>query len=91
MTGEVNDIYAQILEKLSGYGISEADALDIIASGDNVTYSQRLESIINGDGVSMESVAEPTKDVLPEEEEIIDRLEQLDESGNEDGTEEEQE
>ncbi len=91
VTNEVNDIYGQILEKLSAYGISEADALDIIASGDNVTYSQRLESIIYGDGVSTESVDEPTQDVLPEEEEIINRLEQLEESGNTDETEEQQE
>lgn len=91
VTDEVNDIYAQILERLSDYGISEADALDIIASGDNVTYSQRLESIIYGDGVSAEGVAEPAQDVLPEEEEIINRLEQLEESENADGVEEEQE
>lgn len=85
VTGEVSDIYDQILEKLSAYGVSESDALDIIASGDNVTYSQRLESIVYGGGVSMESVAEPTPDILPEEEEIIDRLEQLEESDAADG------
>lgn len=85
VTGDVSDIYDQILQKLSDYGVSESEALDIIASGDDVTYSQRLESIIYGGGVSMESVAEPTPDILPEEEEIIDRMEQLEESDVADG------
>lgn len=80
VVSEVDGIYDQILEKLSEYGISETDALEIIASGDNVTYSQRLEDIVYGKGVSMESVAEPIQDVLPEEEEIIDRLEKLEEA-----------
>lgn len=80
VVSEVNDIYDQILEKLSGYGISETDALDIISSGDDVTYSQRLENIVYGYGVSMESTAEPIQDVLPEEEEIIERLESLGEA-----------
>lgn len=80
VVSEVGSIYDQILEKLSGYGISETDAFDIIASGDNVTYSQRLEDIVYGNGVSMESTAEPIQDILPEEEEIIDRLEKLEEA-----------
>lgn len=88
VTGDVSDIYDQILQKLSDYGVSESEALDIIASGDDVTYSQRLESIIYGGGVSMESVAEPTPDILPEEEEIIDRMEQLEESDVADGEDE---
>lgn len=86
MISEVGSIYDQILEKLSEYGISEADALDIIASGDNVTYSQRLEDIVYGNGVSTESAAEPTQDVLPEEEEIIDRLEKLEEADTAEGS-----
>ena len=80
---EVNKIYDQILEKLSEYGISESDALDIIASGDNVTYSQRLESIIYGNSVTPENAEETIQDVLPEEEEIIDRLEQSEEAETE--------
>lgn len=87
VVNEVSDIYDQILEKLSDYGLSELDALDIIASGDNVTYSQRLEDIVYGNGVSMESVAEPIQDVLPEEEEIIDRLEKNEESDTTQGEE----
>ncbi len=87
VTGDVSDIYDQILQKLSDYGVSESEALDIIASGDDVTYSQRLEGIIYG-GASMESVAGPTPDILPEEEEIIDRMEQLEESDVADGEDE---
>ncbi|MGN0279209.1 MAG: hypothetical protein ACI4C4_07625 [Lachnospiraceae bacterium] len=83
VTDEVNEIYDQILEKLSEYGVSEADALDIIASGDNVTYSQRLESIIYGNAETSENAEETIQDVLPEEEEIIDRLEQSEEAETE--------
>lgn len=83
VTDEVNEIYDQILEKLSEYGVSEADALDIIASGDNVTYSQRLESIIYGNSETSENAEESIQDVLPEEEEIIDRLEQFEEAETE--------
>ena len=83
VTDEVNEIYDQILEKLSEYGVSEADALDIIASGDNVTYSQRLENIIYGNAGISENAEETIQDVLPEEEEIIDRLEQSEEAETE--------
>ena len=80
---EVNMIYDQILEKLSEYGVSESEALDIIASGDNVTYSQRLESILYGNAETSENAEETIQDVLPEEEEIIDRLEQSEEAETE--------
>ncbi|MBO5473444.1 MAG: hypothetical protein J6A08_06630, partial [Lachnospiraceae bacterium] len=84
VTDEVQKVYEQILEQLSSYGVSETDALDIIASEDNVTYSQRLESIVYGDGVSTEEGTEQLQDVLPEEEEILDRLENAEEiPGNE--------
>ncbi len=80
---EIDEIYAQILAKLEeGYGLSEMDAIDINASGDDVTYSQRLEEIVYGlrDGSWQIEQSEVKEDVLPEEEEIIDRLE-----GNEGG------
>ena len=82
MDNELNDIYGQILDALAGrYGLSESDALDILASGDDVTYSQRLRTIIYGDrSDGGEGDAPETKqDVLPEEEEIIDRLQNTDE------------
>ena len=74
--GEVDDIYGQILDALSNeYGLSESDALDILASGDNVTYSQRLQAVVSGEAFGgEEGQPEGKQDVLPEEEEIIDRL-----------------
>lgn len=74
---EVSDIYAQILERLSAdFGVSEADALEIIALEDDVAYSQRLEAIISG-AVYGEEVPEGRQDILPEEEEIIERIDGL--------------
>lgn len=84
VVGEVSDIYAQILERLSvDFGVSESDALDIIASEDDVTYSQRLDAIING-AVYGEDVPEGRQDVLPEEEEIIERIDGIEDSFEED-------
>ena len=77
VVGEVNDIYGQILERLSAdFGVSESDALEIIASEDDVTYSQKLEAIINGTFFG-EDVPAGRQDVLPEEEEIIERIDGL--------------
>lgn len=77
---EVTDIYVQILGKLSAdFGVSEADVLDIIGSEDDEVYSQRLMDIINGTYAS-EAEADMSgirQDVLPEEEEIIDRIDGL--------------
>ena len=77
VVGEVSGIYGQILERLSAdFGVSEQDALEIIVIEDDVTYSQRLEAIING-AVYSEEVPAGRQDVLPEEEEIIERLDGL--------------
>ncbi len=84
VTSEIDDIYTRILSALSeNYGVSEADALDILASESDLIYSEKIYGIINGTG--MESTEEQQdieqeieqdikQDVLPEEEEIIDRL-----------------
>lgn len=83
VVGEVSDSYALILEKLSAdFGISEEQALEIIASEDDVTYSQRLEAVING-SMNGEEVPAGRQDVLPEEEEIIERIDGL-EAGSDD-------
>lgn len=50
--------------------------MEILASEDDVTYSQRLEAIING-AVYGEEVPAGRQDVLPEEEEIIERIDGL--------------
>ena len=80
VSGEVADIYGQILTALaSDYGLSEADALDIISSGDDVTYSQRIQAVISGEVYGAEEdLPEGRQDVLPEEEEIIERLDNID-------------
>ena len=86
MGDELYGVYDQILAALSqNYGLSEADALDIIASGDDVTYSQKVRAIVYGEvyGSEGEEIPEMKQDVLPEEEEIINRLqgeEQTDEA-----------
>ncbi len=81
VVGEVSGIYTQILERLSAdFGISEADAMEIIASEDDVTYSQKLEAVINGE-VYGEDVPAGRQDVLPEEEEIIERIDGLETEG----------
>ncbi len=81
VVGEVSGIYTQILERLSAdFGVSEADAMEIIASEDDVTYSQKLEAVINGE-VYGEDVPAGRQDVLPEEEEIIERIDGLETEG----------
>lgn len=77
VVGEISDSYAQILERLSAdFGVSEEQAFEIIASEDDVTYSQRLEAIISGVSYG-EDVPMGRQDVLPEEEEIIERIDGL--------------
>ena len=74
---EADSIYAQILAELSGnYGVSEADALDILASEDDLIYSEKVYGIIYGTYVDEEIEEQPKvkEDILPEEEEIIERL-----------------
>ena len=74
---ELYDVYEQILSALAdSYGVSESEALDILSAEDDVAYSQRLESIVYGDIWSdgEDDLPEVKQDVLPEEEEIIDRL-----------------
>lgn len=77
VVGEVSSSYAQILERLSAdFGVSEEQAYEIIASEDDVTYSQKLEAIING-ALYGADIPAGRQDVLPEEEEIIERIEGL--------------
>ena len=84
--GPVRERYEQIVDCLSAdFGVSETDALDIIASEDDVTYSQRLYDIINGVAYGAEGdLPEVKQDVLPEEEEIISRLEDVEQADGSD-------
>jgi hypothetical protein len=81
---DVRDIYEQILDKLSEYGVSESEAQDIIALGDNVTYTQKLKSIVYGTAYDTGEEPDGVKqDVLPEEQEIIDRVDGVEETADE--------
>ena len=86
VTGEVRSRYEQIIDNLSAdFGVSESDALDIIASEDDVEYSQRLQDIINGVAYGAEEdMPEVKQDVLLEEEEIISRLEDVEQADGSD-------
>lgn len=78
VVAEVNDIYSQILERLSAnFGLSEGDAWDILSSEDDETYTRRLQAVIDGESYGAEETeeaGETTQDILPEEEEIIERI-----------------
>lgn len=72
---EVNDVYSQILERLSAsFGLSEGDAWDILALTDNVEYTLRLQAVVDGELYTAEETEEGALDVLPEEEEIMERI-----------------
>ena len=91
VVGEVSDIYVQILGKLSAdFGVSEADALDIIGSEDDEVYSQRLAAIINGTYAGGAVMPGGRQDVLLEEEEIIERIDGLEEEPEDSLPEEEE-
>lgn len=74
--GEIDAQYQQILAVLyEQYGLSEADVMDIIYSEDDITYTQKIASVLYG--TAMPAEEEQTggmKDVLPEEQEILDGL-----------------
>ena len=85
VTGEIEDIYQEILETLSTqYGLSETDVIVILDSEDDATYTRCLTSIVYGisfdDGIGAEEEEEEQpesagiEDILPEEQEIIDGL-----------------
>ena len=77
---EVNTTYEQILGLLSmDFGVSESEALEIISLKDDVEYTQWLERILSGNTYSEEEGTGATLDILPEEEEILERLEGLQE------------
>lgn len=77
---QITAIYQTILGKLEEYGLSEADIDEILAYESKVTYTKRLDSIVNGtpfviEEVTEESIAisqpQPLEDVLPQEEDFL--------------------
>lgn len=82
VTGEISSSYQEILSILSErYGLSETDALEVVASEDNVTYTEYLYFLVYGtiygaetDGTTGEETSAGLEDILPEEQEIIDGM-----------------
>ena len=72
--GEVEEKYQQILAILSEqYRLSEADVMDIINSEDDVVYTQKITAVLSG-LIAPEEATDGVRDVLPEEQEILDGL-----------------
>ena len=77
--GQVMAIYEEIWNKLEAYGLSAEDVEEILAYESKVTYTKRLDSIVNGtpfdinDTMDGEVVLEPQplEDVLPGEEDFL--------------------
>ncbi len=77
--GQVMEIYEAIWNKLEEYGLSAEDVEEILAYKSKVTYTKRLDSIVNGtpfdinDTMDGEAVFEPQpfEDVLPGEEDFL--------------------
>lgn len=77
VTDEVTEIYQEVLSILyAQYGLSETDVMDIIASEDDIMYTQKLASIVYGIRFGNEVEEEPDvmEDILPEEQEILDGM-----------------
>lgn len=72
-------IYQSIMDKLQGFGLSAADVEEILAYESKVTYTKRLDSIVNGTPFHPEEMMEnfevaqpqPFEDVLPGEEDFL--------------------
>lgn len=76
--------YQTLYEKLFGYGLSDSDVEEILNYESKVTYTKRLESIVNGtpfvveelpadaeDDIAEEEKPQPLEDVLPQEEDFL--------------------
>lgn len=76
---QITVIYQNILEALQGYGLSQNDIDEILGYESKVTYTKRLDSIINGTPFVIEEMFEstvidepqPLQDVLPGEEDFL--------------------
>lgn len=76
---EVSEVYAQMLEILSSrYGLTEEQAREIAAEPDDIEYTRKVTAVAEGKSYNsadtfQESadVTEPLKDILPEEEGMV--------------------
>lgn len=76
---QITAIYQNILEALQGYGLSQDDIDEILGYESKVTYTKRVDSIVNGTPFVIEDMSEstvsdepqPLQDVLPGEEDFL--------------------
>ena len=76
---QVTAIYQDILTALQGYGLSQEDIDEILGYESKVTYTKRLDSIVNGTPFVIDEYMEetyisepqPLQDVLPGEEDFL--------------------
>lgn len=76
---QITVIYQDIMEALQGFGLSQTDVDEILAYESKVTYTKRLDSIVNGTPFVIEdslestviSEPQPLQDVLPGEEDFL--------------------
>lgn len=80
----ITPIFETIYSELKSYGLTDADIEEILAYESRVSYTKRLESIVNGtpfvmndwlseteDPVIVEEQPQPLEDVLPMEEDFL--------------------
>lgn len=76
---QVTAVYMDILDALQGYGLSQAEVDEILSYESKVTYTKRLDSIINGTPFEIEEIPaghgeeqpQPLQDILPGEEDFL--------------------
>lgn len=77
----ISGTYQAIYVKLGEYGLSNEEIEEILDYDSKVTYTKRLQSIVNGtsfeeetmgDEVTVESEPKPLEDVLPQEEDFLE-------------------
>ncbi len=76
---QIMAVYQDILAALQGYGLSQEDIDEILGYESKVTYTKRLDSIVNGTPFVIEEYMEdmyssepqPLQDVLPGEEDFL--------------------
>ena len=73
----ISGIYQTIYGKLEGYGLSNEEIEEILDYDSKVTYTKRLESIVNGTPFEVETaITEAEETVEPEPQPLVDVLPQ---------------
>ncbi len=76
---QVSETYAQLLEGLASYGLTEGDALEINAYDSKVKYTKRIDSIVHGTPFTYDEdiAAEYVDATVPEEPEQPQSLDDI--------------